>query len=128
MKMLRVVLVGGELRGSAERRQSRQKSAAGGAGSVYANGATVGATTLAPPQRICAPWHCGHADRSQNQFYQAQTQRWSASGASRITQGIASCNQRVRTGPIGYCGHHGVAVRPSRLVGIRKRGPAICGG
>src|SRR5215207_8695969 len=126
--MLRVVLVGGELRGSAERRQSRQKSAAGGARSVYANGATVGATTLAPPQRIYAPWHCGHADRSQNQILSGPDATLECVGSVPDRPDIPSCNQRVRTGPIGYCGYHGVAVRPSRLVKIRKRGPAICGG
>jgi hypothetical protein len=97
-----VVLVGVELPGSAERPRAR---------SVYANGATVGATTRTPSQRIPPPWHCGHANSSQNRLYRTQTATLWCAPETVGSPEYTGCNQRLRTCLIGRCGHHSVAVR-----------------
>ena len=50
---------------------------------VYANGATVGATTRTPRQTIRAPWHCGHANTD---CRGPKLQRCGAPGRRRFTQ------------------------------------------
>src|SRR5438477_2481502 len=83
MKMLRVVLVvsnfleapNGVRAGGNRGRPAR---------SVYANGATVGASTRTPMQTIRAPWHCGHASTD---CVRTKLQRCGAPGGRRISQG-----------------------------------------
>jgi len=80
--MLRVVLVVSNFLeapngGGADGNRSRP------ARSVYANGATVGASTRTPRQTIRAPWHCGHASTD---CVRPKLQRCSAPGGRRISQ------------------------------------------
>ncbi len=108
--MLRVVFVVSNFRRNAGRWRSRPESTAGGPVAVYANGAAVGATTRALPQRIRTPWHCGHASSRQTDCIHSMAQFSGASKSDGSGHMFLTFDQRLNR-PRARSGHRSGTVR-----------------